>query len=108
SVGLLGRLRRLGGCLGRVGLRTATAVRDLGLRAAATAALALTRAVLLATLHAFDDRVADALRDELDRADGVVVAGDDVVDEVRIAVRVRDRDDRDAELLRLADRDRLH
>ena len=39
--------------------------------------------------------------EELDRADRVVVAGDDVVDAVGVAVGVGDRDDRDAELARL-------
>src|SRR6185295_3292976 len=103
-----GRTRRRRLIAGRLRLRTTAAVADLRLRAAATAAtLAVTRLELLAALRALDDRVAHALRDELDRANRVVVARDHVVDEIRIAVRVGDGDDRDAELLRLAHRDRL-
>ena len=40
-------------------------------------------------------------------ADRVVVAGDDVVDLVRVAVGVDEADDRDLELARLLDDDRL-
>src|SRR5689334_13663936 len=85
SVGGLIAGRRGARAFGGLRLLATTTVGDLGLRATATAAatLAVTRSELLAALHAFDDRVADALRDELDRADRVVVAGDDVVDEVR-------------------------
>ncbi len=54
-----------------------------------------------------DDRVGHLLADELDRADRVVVRGDDHVDEIRIAVRVHHRDDRDLEAARLFDRDVL-
>src|SRR2546428_132262 len=68
----------------------------------------LGRGLRPAALRAVDDRVRDARGDELDRADGVVVAGDDVVDEIRIAVRVGDRDDRELELVRLLHGDRLH
>src|SRR5215831_18617233 len=46
-------------------------------------------------LDAFDAGVGDARRDEADRADRVVVARDHVIDEIRIAVGVGDRDDRD-------------
>src|SRR6478752_5743818 len=45
--------------------------------------------------------VRDHAREERDGADGVVVAGDLVVHDVRVAVGVEDRDDRDAELARL-------
>src|SRR5262249_41338714 len=69
--------------------------------------LSLVRTVVLAALRALDAGVRDAPRDELDRPDRVVVAGDHVVDQIRIAVGVRDGDDRDAQLARLADRDRL-
>ena len=39
-------------------------------------------------LVCLDDGVCDHRRDELDGADGVVVAGDDIVDEVGVAVGV--------------------
>ena len=51
--------------------------------------------------------VADRTRDERARADRVVVAGDHVVDAVGVAVRVDEPDDRDAQALRLLDRDQL-
>ena len=54
---------------------------------------------------AVEHRVGDALGVQRDRAHGVIVARDDVVDVVRRAVGVDDRDDRDAELLGLVDRD---
>src|SRR6185369_4799823 len=54
---------------------------------------------------AFEDRVGDRLGVQRDRLRRVVVAGDDVVDPDRRVVRVDDGDDRDAELLRLGDRD---
>src|SRR5438552_1822296 len=41
----------------------------------------------------FDDGIGDLVGDELDGADGVVVAGNDVVDLVRIAVGIDDGDD---------------
>ena len=52
---------------------------------------------------------ASAMRDgeQPDRAQRVVVAGDDVVDFVGIAVGVDDADDRDLQLARLVDRDLL-
>src|SRR5262249_19745866 len=53
-----------------------------------------------------DDR-RDRLDDQLARADRVVVAGDDELDRVGIAVRVDEADDRDTEARGLADRDRL-
>ena len=56
---------------------------------------------------ALGDHVADRLRDRRAGADRVVVAGDDVVDAVRVAVRVDQADDRDAQALGLAHRDRL-
>src|SRR5690606_35488457 len=51
--------------------------------------------------------VGDALRVELDRAHRVVIARDRIVDAFGRAVRVDDRDDRNAELARLANRDLL-
>ena len=48
------------------------------------------------------DAVGDRLHDQAARADRVVVAGDDVVGLVGIAVRVDERDDRHAEPARLA------
>src|SRR5882724_1600317 len=51
--------------------------------------------------------VGDLAREQLERADGVVVAGDRVVDEIGVAVRVDDGDDRDLELARLGDGDVL-
>ena len=72
----------------------------LGLAARALLLLAEER---LALLHDVADRVGD----ERARADRVVVAGDDEVDAVRVAVRVDQADDRDAQALRLADRDHL-
>src|SRR5258706_1110156 len=83
----------------------ARAADDLGLRGAAVAAIAFATRGLLATLRAFGDGVRDARRDELDRANRCFVPRDDEVDEIRIAVGVRDRDDRDAELLRFLNRD---
>ena len=58
-------------------------------------------------LGALDRRVGDELAEQPDRADRVVVGRDDVVELVRIAVRVADADDRDLELARLGDRDAL-
>jgi len=43
----------------------------------------------------------------LDRADRIVVAGDDVVDLIRVAVRVGDRHQRDPQFARLGDGDVL-
>src|SRR5207247_2812402 len=56
---------------------------------------------------ALADHVADGLGDGQARADGVVVAGDDVVDAVGIAVGVHQADERNAQALRLAHGDRL-
>ena len=53
------------------------------------------------------DHVADRARDDVAGADRVVVARDDVVDAVRVAVRVHQADDRDAQALGLAHRDGL-
>src|SRR3569833_872979 len=55
----------------------------------------------------FDNRVGDGLRDQLDGANRVVVAGDRNRDQIGIGVRVDDRDDRDVELVRFADADAL-
>src|SRR6266478_4811565 len=52
---------------------------------------------LAADLLAEQARVRHLAREQLERADRIVVAGDRVVDEVRVAVRVDDRDDRDLE-----------
>ena len=56
---------------------------------------------------ALGDHVADRLRDQRAGADRVVVARDDVVDAVRVAVGVDQADDRDPQALRLADGDHL-
>ncbi len=48
------------------------------------------------------DAVGHDLRDQVRRADGVVISGDDEVGFVRIGVRVDQADDRDAEPTRLA------
>src|SRR5690606_9908561 len=52
----------------------------------------------LAPFSAFNYRVGDLARQQPDGADGVVVAGDHVIDLVRIAVGVHDRDDGNAQL----------
>src|SRR5882757_11232571 len=57
--------------------------------------------------QAVGDGVGDHAGQQRGRADRVVVAGDLVVDLVRIAVGVEDRDHRDAQLAGLADRDVL-
>ena len=54
-----------------------------------------------------EDRVGHLRREEPDGADRVVVARDHVVHEIRIAVRVDDGDDRDAENVRFLDGDVL-
>ena len=58
----------------------------------------------LLALLAFQNGVRHGLGDQLDRADGVVVAWDDIVDLVRIAVGVNDRNDRDTQLASLGNR----
>src|SRR6185312_818074 len=55
----------------------------------------------------FDDRIGNRLRDQLDRANRVIVARNGNRDEIRIGVRVDDRDDRNSELVGLADADAL-
>src|SRR6266480_113580 len=55
----------------------------------------------------FRDHVGDGCRDERNRSDRVVVAGDRNGDQLRVGVRVHDRDHRNAELVRLGDRDAL-
>ena len=57
--------------------------------------------------RAFDDGFGDGGAEETDRPDGVVVARDLVVDHVGVAVGVDHRHDRNAELVRLLDRDLL-
>src|SRR5699024_6819675 len=60
--------------------------------------------VTAATGHeAVGDRIGDDTGQQRDRADGVVVARDLVVDLVGVAVGVEDRDDRQIELARLVD-----
>src|SRR6185369_3751654 len=85
--------RGLGAPLGAVGHRTLGAL--LGLLAHGRLAARL------------GDGVGDRLGDQLHRTDRVVVAGDRHRDEVRIGVRVDDRDDRDAELVGFGDGDLL-
>ncbi len=48
------------------------------------------------------------LRDQTDRPQGVVVAGDDVIDGIGVAVGIGDADDRNPQLGRFLDGDRLH
>src|SRR5688572_17201655 len=55
----------------------------------------------------FGDRIGDGLRDQLHRANRIVVARDRYGDEIRIGVRVDNADDRNAELVRLVDGDLL-
>src|SRR6266496_1630446 len=55
----------------------------------------------------FRDHVGDGCRDERNRPDRVVVAGDRDGDQLRVGVRVHDRDHRNAELVRLGNRDAL-
>src|SRR5262245_26018724 len=117
--------RRRGGLVGReaclLGL-AAGAILGLAplllLGLAAGAILGLAPLLLLALaarpllLVAEDRRVLghdtrDALDDELARANGVVVAGDDVVHRVRVAVRVDQAEDRDLQARGLAHADRL-
>src|SRR5690606_39400255 len=56
---------------------------------------------------AFEHRIGDTFGVELNRTHGVVVAGNYVIDVIGRAVRVDDRDDRNAELFRFIDRDAL-
>src|SRR5690349_17902653 len=53
----------------------------------------------------FEDGFANLRGDELDRADCIVIAGNDYVDEIWIAVRVNDCNDRDTQLAGLGDGD---
>src|ERR1019366_8027425 len=90
---------------------SAAATDDFCLRAVSATPVVVITAVagyrLFSGLRAFDDRVGDARRDELDRADRVVVSGDRVRDLVRVAVRVGDGDDREADLVRFLHGDEL-
>src|SRR5581483_3839978 len=79
----------------------------LGGRDAVPGRLARAALPLLVEVAALDDGLGDRRAEEADRADGIVVAGNLVVDQVGIAVRIDDRDDRDGELVRLLDRDLL-
>src|ERR1700734_439610 len=105
-----GSVRRVatGRSAGPAGIATVPAALRVNVGLRSTRAFVVTPDGLLAALRPFDDGVADALRDQLDAADRVVVARDDVVDDVRIAVRVGDGDDRDAGLVGFLHRDRLH
>src|SRR5688500_934572 len=67
----------------------------------------LFRHALLVGVKPLENRVGDPGCEETDRADRVVVARDHVVDDVRIAVRVHDGHDRDAQDVRFLDRDVL-
>ena len=58
-------------------------------------------------LLALEHRFGDAARVQLDGAHRVIIARNDVVDAIGRAVRVDDRHHRNAELLRLVDRDLL-
>ena len=53
------------------------------------------------------DGVGDETRDEADGLDGVVIAGNGVVHRIGIAIRIKQRNDGNAELLRLRDRNVL-
>ncbi len=64
-------------------------------------------AALARDLATLVHRVGDHAAHQLRGPDGVVVAGDHVVDDVGVAVRVDDRDDRDVQPVRLGDRDVL-
>src|SRR5438445_3624764 len=63
--------------------------------------------VRLVARLSLDGRVRDLSAEEPDRADGVVVAGNDVIDPFRIAVGVDQRDDGDAQPRGLVDGDVL-
>src|SRR6476646_4328102 len=120
---LLGRLLRLGLgepllALGRVGggrvagrgllrfLRRLLLGRErLGRRRVRLGAGA--RTTLLREVGSLGDGVRDHARHEVGRADRVVVAGDDVLDDVGVAVGVDDRDHRDAEAVGIGHRDVL-
>ena len=69
--------------------------------------LALALAHVGAGDEALGDGVGDHAGEQRDGADGVIVAGDAVVDLVRISVGVQDGDDRDAQLASLGDREVL-
>ncbi len=64
-------------------------------------------ATLFGLLVALDEALGGSIRDDAgqqaDRADGVVVTRDRVLNLVGVAVGVEDRDDRDAQLVRLVD-----
>src|SRR5262249_52163761 len=107
---------------GGLGLGARAAARgdlDLGAVAAGRDADGLLRLLLVAAAIAARDRavaaetraldagIGDLGGEQLDGADRGVVARDDVVDEVRIAVGVGDADDRDLEAARLLDGDVL-
>ena len=79
----------------------------LGLAARLLLGLAAGRSSSSRKAAALRDHVADRLGDRRARADRVVVARDHVLDAVRVAVRVDQADDRDAQALGLAHGDRL-
>src|SRR6185436_6075690 len=67
--------------------------------------LAVRGGALAAAARSDDAGVGDLADEQLDGANRVVVAGDDVVEHVGIAVGVGDGDDRNLELARLGDGD---
>src|SRR5690606_26824161 len=73
-----------------------TGVDDLGLGAAA---LALAGAAAITTARrTVQARVGDGRGDDANRANRIVVSWDHVIDEIRVAIRVRDGHDGDAQL----------
>ena len=62
---------------------------------------------LLVALLAFQNSVSHSASDQLDSADSVVVAGDDVVDLIGIAVGINDSNNGDVQLAGLGDSDAL-
>src|SRR5215218_9137765 len=105
------RLRTAATRTAAAALVTAAVSRRLGAALGAVRHRALGDVVRLLAHRRFatrlGNRVGDRLGDELHRAAGVIVARDRYRDQIRIGVRVDDRDDRDAKLVRLGDGDLL-
>ena len=101
-----GRLGLVGGGLrgGRLGLAAGLLLGGAALLLGRVLAGLLLAGVELQV--ALADDVADRAGDDVAGADRVVVPRDDVVDAVRVAVRVDQADDRDAQALGLVHRDR--